>query len=161
MTVQLIHYDALTPAQRAGLPGIEVLAAQRAFCGDIEGALHTLLNRPGDDVRGLALLVGGVPQGFLLLKRGAHLPPWARHDAATLHALQVDWRAQGQGLGHWCLAALPARVREVWPQVRCLQLSVDTDNQAALRLYRAAGWVDSGEGYRGRVGYERQMTLML
>ncbi len=100
-------------------------------------------------------------QGFLLLKRGAHLPPWARHDAATLHALQVDWRAQGQGLGRWCLAALPARVREVWPQVRCLQLSVDTDNQAALRLYRAAGWVDSGEGYRGRVGYERQMTLML
>ena len=160
MTLQLIHYSELTPAQCEQLQQLEVLPAQHAFVGDIHGALYSLRSAQGDDVRGLALLVGAVPQAFLLLKRGAHLPPWARDDAATLHALQVDWRAQGQGLGRHCLAALPARVREAWPQVRCLQLSVDTDNQAALGLYRAAGWVDSGDGYRGRVGYERQMTLV-
>lgn len=160
MHLQLIHYAEMTPAQRACLAAIEVLPAQRAFAGDIEGALYTLCGAKGDDVRGLALLADEVPRAFMLLKRGAHLPPWARTDAATLHALQVDWRQQGRGLGRSCLAQLPQRVREVWPQVGCLQLSADADNQAALGLYRAAGWVDTGQGYKGRTGYERQMTLV-
>ncbi|WP_338001282.1 GNAT family N-acetyltransferase [Pseudomonas brassicae] len=111
-------------------------------------------------MQGLALLADAVPQAFMLLKCGAYLPPWARADAATLHALMVDWRQQGRGLGRCCLEQLPERVREAWPQIGCLQLSVDADNQAALGLYRAAGWVDTGQGYKGRTGYERQMTLV-
>ncbi|MEB0019001.1 GNAT family N-acetyltransferase, partial [Pseudomonas sp. RTB3] len=42
-----------------------------------------------------------------------------------------------------------------------LMLSVDTDNQAALGLYLGQGWVDTGEAYRGRIGYERRLSLAL
>jgi len=37
---------------------------------------------------------------------------------------------------------------------------VDADNGAAMRLYLGAGWVDSGEAYKGRIGYERRLALI-
>jgi len=30
---------------------------------------------------------------------------------------------------------------------------------AAMGLYLKAGWVDSGEAYKGRIGYERRLAL--
>lgn len=161
MTLQLVNYTELAPALHEPLRRIELLPAQRQFAGDIEGALYTLLSTPGECICGLVLLLDGQPQGFMLLRRGALLPPWAQADAATLHSLQIDRRVQQRGLGRFCLGALPAQVRQLWPQVRRLQLSVDADNQTALGLYQAQGWRDSGEGFRARVGFERQLTFML
>jgi ribosomal protein S18 acetylase RimI-like enzyme len=37
---------------------------------------------------------------------------------------------------------------------------VDADNEAAIALYVKFGWVDSGEAYKGRIGYERRMSLV-
>jgi ribosomal protein S18 acetylase RimI-like enzyme len=112
-------------------------------------------------MRGMVLLLDAVPRAFLLLQRGAFLPPWAQVDAATINALQVDQRFQGRGLGRFCMQSLPGLVGTLWPEVRCLQLSVDPDNHAALALYRGSGWIDSGDGYLARKGYECQLTLML
>jgi ribosomal protein S18 acetylase RimI-like enzyme len=39
-------------------------------------------------------------------------------------------------------------------------LSVDADNAAAIALYVKFGWADSGEAYKGRIGYERRMGLI-
>ncbi|MCF5100741.1 GNAT family N-acetyltransferase, partial [Pseudomonas proteolytica] len=101
-----------------------------------------------------------IPVAFLLLKRPPCLPHWASEHSATLHALQVDRHQQGRGLGKACLQALPAAARQAWPQITALELSVDSDNVAAMSLYLQQGWVDRGEAYKGRVGYERRLSLL-
>lgn len=161
MTAQLVPYEALTPRQREQVEAIEIHPEQIKFAGDIHGALHTLLSKPGPGVKGFALLADDVPVAFLLLKRPPVLPAWANEHSATLHALQVDHRVQGKGYGKACLQALPAVARAAWPEISGLELSVDADNDSAIGLYTRLGWVDSGEAYKGRIGYERRMGLAL
>ncbi|MFL7966154.1 GNAT family N-acetyltransferase [Pseudomonas kielensis] len=160
MTAQLIPYEDLTALQREQVSAIELHPEQIKFSGDIHGALHMLLSRPGPGVKGFALLAEEVPVAFLLLKRPPALPAWANEHSATLHALQVDHRAQGRGYGKACLEALPAVARAAWPEIRGLELSVDAENDSAIGLYARMGWVDSGEAYKGRIGYERRMGLL-
>jgi ribosomal protein S18 acetylase RimI-like enzyme len=57
-------------------------------------------------------------------------------------------------------ARLPEAARQAWPEIRGLELSVDADNAAAIALYAKYGFVDSGEAYKGRIGYERRMGLV-
>lgn len=159
--MQLIDYRELSNVQREQLIDIEVHPEQQRYAGDMASALYILLSTDSDDMRGMVLLLDAVPRAFLLLQRGVFLPPWAHADAATINALQVDRRFQGRGLGRFCMQSLPGLVGTLWPDVRRLQLSVDPDNHAALAFYRGIGWIDSGDGYRARKGYECQLTLML
>ncbi|WP_348749986.1 GNAT family N-acetyltransferase [Pseudomonas rhodesiae] len=161
MHTRLVAYEALTTLQQQQLRAIEVLPEQLPFCGDMYCALNSLLAKPSPGVRGFALLAEDQPVAFLLLKRPPCLPHWADEHSATLHALQVDRRQQGRGFGKACLLALPALALEAWPQIKGLELSVDTDNVAAMGLYLGLGWVDSGEAYKGRVGYERRLSRAL
>jgi ribosomal protein S18 acetylase RimI-like enzyme len=160
VTARLVPYESLNALQRQQVEAIEVHPEQIRFSGDIHGALHTLLSRPGPGVKGFALLADAIPVAFLLLKRPPVLPAWADEHSATLHALQVDQRAQGKGYGKACLQDLPGAARQAWPEIRGLELSVDADNAAAIALYAKYGFVDSGEAYKGRIGYERRMWLM-
>ncbi|CAD5200610.1 MULTISPECIES: GNAT family N-acetyltransferase [unclassified Pseudomonas] len=157
MNARLARYDDLSVLQHEQLAGLEVHPEQLRFCGDILAALHFLPRERQDGVLGFALLDNDTPVAFLLLKRHPFVPHWADEGSATLHALQVDKRAQGRGFGAACLQALPAAARQAWPQVRQLLLSVGTDNKAAMNLYLKQGWVDTGEAYRG----ERRLTLTL
>lgn len=159
MTTRLVPYESLNARQRQQVEAIEVHQEQIKFSGDIHGALHTLLSRPGPGVKGFSLLVDEVPVAFLLLKRPPVLPVWADEHSATLHALQVDQRYQGKGYGKACLQALPVVAHQAFPEIKALELSVDADNAAAIALYAKFGWVDSGEAYKGRIGYERRMGL--
>lgn len=161
MSTRLVDHDLLNDEQRQQLTELHVLPEQTRWSGDIVGALHTLHSAPCPGIKGFALLDGERPVAFLLLKRPPFLPPWAAENAATLHALQVDSRLQGRGYGRACLRALPAASRAQWPRVRLLMLSVDSDNHAAMQLYSSEGWVDSGTAYRGRVGYERRLSLKI
>lgn len=161
MHTRLVAYGALTDLQQQQLNAIEVHPEQLPFCGDMYCALNSLVAKPSPGVKGFALLADDVPVAFLLLKRPPCLPHWADAHSATLHALQVDRRQQGRGFGKACLLALPAAALEAWPQIKGLELSVDTDNVAAMGLYLGLGWVDSGEAYKGRVGYERRLSLAL
>ena len=160
MTALLVPYESLNTQQRQQVEAIEVHKEQIRFSGDIHGALHTLLSKPGPGVKGFALLVEETPVAFLLLKRPPVLPAWANEHSATLHALQVDQRAQGKGYGKACLQALPDAARQAFPEIKGLELSVDADNDAAIALYARFGFVDSGEAYKGRIGYERRMGLV-
>ena len=67
------------------------------------------------------------------------------------------WRATS---GNACRQALPEVARQAWPEIKGLELSVDADNVSAIALYAKFGWVDSGEAYKGRIGYERRMGLI-
>ncbi|POP69934.1 GNAT family N-acetyltransferase [Pseudomonas syringae] len=162
MQTRLVDYHDLTAPQRQQLGYLEVTQEQIQFSGDIYTALNTLLVRPSPNICGFALLGDEKPVGFFLLKRDDCLPHWAQEDlTATLHALQIDQREQGKGLGKACLQALPAALRLKWPDITQLMLSVDADNLAAIGLYTGQGWVDTGEAYRGRIGFERRLTLTL
>lgn len=158
METRLVPYEMLSAVQKQQLNGLEVHPEQLRFCGDIDCALNTLLVNPSPGVKGFALLADDIPVAFLLLKRPPCLPHWADEHSATLHAVQVDRNHQGRGFGKACLQALPGTARQAWPQIKALELSVDTDNVAAMGLYLGAGWVDSGEAYKGRVGYERRLS---
>lgn len=161
MATHLVPYQQLSALQRQQLESIEIDPLQKSFAGDIHGALHSLSAAAGDAIRGFALVADDIPVAFLLLKRPPCLPHWADEHSATLHALQVDRHQQGRGLGKACLQALPAAARLAWPQITALELSVDSDNVAAMGLYLQQGWVDRGEAYKGRVGYERRLALTL
>ncbi|WPN97105.1 GNAT family N-acetyltransferase [Pseudomonas sp. MUP55] len=162
METRLVPYETLNALQKQQLDGLEVHPQQLAYSGDIYCALNSLLVNPNPDaIKGFTLLADEIPVAFLLLKRPPCLPHWAHEDSATLHALQVDRRQQGRGFGKACLQALPAVALQAWPQIKALELSVDADNAAAMSVYSAAGWVDSGEAYKGRIGYERRLSLSL
>ena len=162
MQTRLVDYHDLTAPQRQQLGYLEVTQEQIQFSGDIYTALNTLLVRPSPNICGFALLSDEKPVGFFLLKRDDCLPHWAQEAlTATLHALQIDHREQGKGLGKACLQALPAALRLKWPDITQLMLSVDADNSAAIGLYTGQGWIDTGEAYRGRIGFERRLTLTL
>ncbi len=158
MHTRLVAYETLTAVQKQQVSALEVHPEQLPFCGDMYCTLNSLLAKPSPGVKGFALLAGDLPVAFLLLKRPPCLPHWADEHSATLHALQVDRRQQGRGFGKTCLQALPAVALEAWPQIKALELSVDTDNVAAMGLYLGLGWVDCGEAYKGRVGYERRLS---
>lgn len=160
METRLAPYETLTAAQQQQLATLEVHPEQLPYSGDIYCALNSLQVNPSPGIRGFALLADDIPVAFLLLKRPPCLPHWASEHSATLHALQVDRHQQGRGLGKACLQALPAAARQAWPQITALELSVDSDNVAAMSLYLQQGWVDRGEAYKGRVGYERRLSLL-
>ncbi|SDU85109.1 GNAT family N-acetyltransferase [Pseudomonas mucidolens] len=160
MQTRLVPYETLTAAQQQQLGTLEIHPEQLPYAGDIYCALNTLLVNPSPGIKGFALLADEVPVAFLLLKRPPCLPHWANEHSATLHALQVDRGRQGQGFGKACLQALPAAARLAWPQIKALELSVDSHNEAAMGLYLHLGWVDSGEAYKGRIGYERRLALI-
>ena len=160
METRLVAYETLSLVQKQQLDTLQVHPEQLAFSGDIYCALNSLLVNPNPaSVKGFVLLAGDLPVAFLLLKRPPCLPHWADEHSATLHALQVDRHQQGCGYGKMCLQALPAVAREAWPQIKGLELSVDAHNLAAMGLYLGAGWVDRGEAYKGRVGYERRLSF--
>jgi len=161
MKTDVVNYQKLTQVQRQQLDQLEILPEQLPFSGDIYCALNTLLVKPNGDIEGFVLLVDDEPRGFFMLKRRSCLPHWAAQDSATLHALQIDQRVQGRGLGKVFLRALPQAVHATWPDVRQVMLSVDADNQSAIRLYITQGWIDTGEAYPGRIGFERRMVLNL
>lgn len=161
MQTRLVAYEALNAVQRQQTSAIEVHPEQLPFCGDMYCALNALLVKPSPGVKGFALLADEIPVAFLLLKRPPCLPHWADQHSATLHALQVDRHQQGRGFGKACLQALPAAAMQAWPGIKAIELSVDSANVAAMGLYLGLGWVDGGEAYKARVGYERRLSWML
>jgi RimJ/RimL family protein N-acetyltransferase len=107
---------------------------------------------------------GGVPAssvGYFQLDRNGVPGAPSGPQILGLRALAIDLRAQGQGVGAAAMAALPAYVRERFPERRTVALTVNDDNPAAIALYARAGFVDAGVGiYRGgRSGPQHVLLL--
>ena len=162
METRLVPYETLSLVQKQQLDTLQVHPEQLAYSGDIYCALNSLLVNPHPDaIKGFALLGDDVPVAFLLLKRPPCLPHWADEHSATLHAFQVDRGQQGRGFGKACLQALPQAALLAWPEIKAIELSVECDNFAAMGLYLGAGWVDCGEAYKARVGFERRLSCVI
>ncbi|MCD9033556.1 GNAT family N-acetyltransferase [Luteimonas sp. Y-2-2-4F] len=131
---------------------LRVDPAQTAWAGEPAWNVERALADAGCEP--MAVLLGEVVVGFYRLDPGASLVARQPLPEATLalraFALDRDW--QGLGLGRRAMAAccldLSRRGR-----ARLLGLNVHLANLAALRLYRGAGFVDSGElVWGGRAG---------
>ena len=164
MQFVLTRYESLSPTQQRQLLEIALLPEQIRHVGDIHGGLHTLTARPVADRQGFVLLIDDTPRGFFVLKRRSLLPDWARGRASvttTLHALMIDKRFQGLGLGKRCLRALPALAQELWPDTEQLMLAVEVGNHPARQLYLALGWQELPESDPNHASVERLMLLTL
>jgi putative acetyltransferase len=81
--------------------------------------------------------------GVVVGNAGVHPPPQVRRRHSAAIGMAVAREAQGQGVGTALMAAL-VDWADNWAQLLRLELTVFTDNQAALALYRKFGFVHEG-----------------
>ena len=78
--------------------------------------------------------------------------------AAGLYGMWVAPEARGRGVGRSLLEAVEGWARETGHGL--ITLGVTTTNGAALRLYAAAGYIDTGERHPLRDGTDLQIALL-
>ncbi|MBL4812407.1 MAG: GNAT family N-acetyltransferase [Rhodobacteraceae bacterium] len=108
---------------------------------------------------------------FHIIRRGAEVVGFFKIDSAFAHAGPNAWgmrgflvgaQVQGQGIGSSALAALPAYLAVQYPALARLYLTVNSDNAAALHVYKSAGWVQQPEIVAdGRSGPQNIFVLEL
>ncbi|MXP62427.1 N-acetyltransferase family protein [Roseomonas sp. M0104] len=92
--------------------------------------------------RGLPVLVAveaGTVRGFASY---GDFRPFAGYALTVEHSVYVDPAAQGQGIGRALLAALVARAEAAGLHV--MVGGIEAENQASIRLHRAAGFTEAG-----------------
>jgi RimJ/RimL family protein N-acetyltransferase len=134
-------------------------AFQRAWSGTPADTLPPAERDPAQ--RPVAILLGGAPAGFLVLHGGVGAGRFVRPNGELLiRAFFVDAAVQGHGVARLALAGLPAFVHSLDPAVTRLVLTVNVENDAALRAYDRAGFRDTGARYQ-RPGGGPQLVLEL
>jgi RimJ/RimL family protein N-acetyltransferase len=134
---------------RPGLLALRVQEAQLPFVGRIEDSLADVAACSGSEA--LALVVDNVVVGYVRIDRraaamGDH--PLAE-GAVALRSFMIDAGRQGEGLGGRALDAIHAYVAGRHPDRERILLTVNVRNEAAVHVYRRAGYRDSGELYHG------------
>ena len=104
------------------------------------GPLSNLLAAPTLGVVGLCE-IGGEAAGYFVLSFGLEREGGGRD--AFLAEIYLRPRHRGAGLGRLLLAEAEAFARA--RNVHTLRLSVRAANEPALRLYRSAGYADTGD----------------
>ncbi|WP_158635226.1 GNAT family N-acetyltransferase [Luteimonas cucumeris] len=153
----------VTSALAAQVRELRVAPGQQLFVGDVAFNLADAQRSPHSDA--MAILMrdaqsGEVVIGFYRLDYTATIV--ARKPIAGsvgLRAFLIDHRHQGLGLGTRALEACCADLRRRHPQRLLLALNVDCSNRSAIRAYRKAGFVDSGELYAGGRAGPQQLML--
>ncbi|MDE2307370.1 MAG: GNAT family N-acetyltransferase [Xanthomonadaceae bacterium] len=148
-TPQPIRVAPVDAALHRALLALHVRPQQRDYVGAIADLLADAANCA--ECEPMAILHGDTPVGYCRID--AHARSVAGRDfglpALGLRAFFIDAAWQGRGLGTQALAALIADLAERRRQARLLVLAVASGNRPALRLYRRAGFVDSGALYHG------------
>jgi len=81
--------------------------------------------------------------GEVVGNAGCHPPPHVRRRHTAGVGMAVAQHAQGQGVGTALMAAI-VDWADNWAQLLRLELTVYTDNAAAIALYRKFGFVEEG-----------------
>jgi RimJ/RimL family protein N-acetyltransferase len=95
----------------------------------------------------LALAANPLRRAVVALDDDGELVAVHRPGTVGVRGFYVDARHQGRGIGTAVLRALPAYVREHYPEADRIALTVNVANPAAQRAYFRAGFVDTGERY--------------
>ena len=156
MSVTLIP---LTQPDRERVAHLRVHPGQQRFAGSVAEAFDA----PQPDVDFHAILSEGIPVGFFKIDRSypaAH--GFAEAGDLGLRAVIVDMAAQGKGIGTAAMRALPAYLRDLYPEARRLWLTVNLQNPAAIASYRKGGFHDTGAIWpHGSAGPQHIMRLPL
>ncbi|GIL05789.1 MAG: hypothetical protein BroJett031_23090 [Betaproteobacteria bacterium] len=158
--IHLVAWAELSEQAKAEVRSLRVSERQVEYAGSIESSLAQCEGSTNELV-GLAIVYGQAVVGFLLLKCGSKAPQWSSPHSVVISALRIGEQYQGRGYGRQALLALPRWVEQYWPAMRTVSLSVDEENEAAIRSYLRAGWKDQGVRVQGRIGWVRYMSLHL
>lgn len=143
-----IRVAPVTPELAAQVRALRVAPEQYSFVGDISFNLVDAERDPRSDA--MAILNGGDAIGFYRLDYAPTIVAWKPVPASVgLRAFLIDRRFQGRGFGTCAIAACCADLRQRHPERKLLALNVNCCNRSAIRAYRNAGFVDTGELYFG------------
>jgi RimJ/RimL family protein N-acetyltransferase len=142
----VLHF--VTPELRDAVARLAPLPGQERFAGRPAEALAAAAGDPGR--RPVAIVADGAPAGFFVLHQGESAQPLATgDDEVLLRGFFVDAAVQRLGVASRALAGLPGFLREHLPAVRRVVLTVNLKNPTAIRVYRRAGFADTGDLYHG------------
>jgi RimJ/RimL family protein N-acetyltransferase len=99
----------------------------------------------------MAILCNDEPIGFYRIEKQARsiVDMAFERPALGLRSFFIDARRQRQGLGTLALAVVMRDLAQRFPTARDLVLTVNVRNEAALALYRHAGFKEAGGLYHG------------
>jgi GNAT superfamily N-acetyltransferase len=121
---------------------------QSAWSGEARWTLPAAESHPARTP--CTVLRDGVPVAFFILDTGSDVALYEPLPGTVgVRALYVDREWQGQGIGTAMLEALPDLARRLYPDAARLALTVNVTNPVAVRVYRRAGFTDTGRVYRG------------
>lgn len=156
-----IHVAPITPTLAAGVRALRVTPEQYSFVGDILFNLIDAEQDPRSDA--MAILAGDEVVGFYRLDYAPTIVAWKPVPASVgLRAFLIDRKHQGHGFGARAVMACCADLRRRHPERKLLALNVNCCNRSAIRAYRKAGFVDTGELYfGGKAGPQHLMLCSL
>ena len=145
--------------QAVAARGLVLTSAQARDAGNIALHVDNAMDAPDSDA--MVVMLGRTVIGFYRLDSPTVTPTRTTVDpgTVTLRAFALDRAWQGRGLGaptlHACFADLVRRR----PDRRLLVLNVHIANGVAARLYRRAGFIDSGACLPGGPAGRQRLLL--
>ena len=143
-----IELQAITPALRMSVVGLEVAPEQHRFVAPVEHYLE-LCDREGSPWRPFAVLDRGEVVGFVM--HGVD----PDDDTAWIGGLVIDRVHQRRGIGRAVVDLLVARAAA---DGRASALSYEPANTVAKTLYERAGFLETGEHEGDEVVARRPLT---
>jgi len=146
---------------RPDVLALRVGEAQTAYVGTVKAMLAETQHHVG--VHPYAVYTGDRVVGFFLLNFDPHTTSHYRAaQGVGLEGFVIDLPEQGKGYGRATVAALKELLVREHPDVREIDLTVNTHNAAAIRSYLGAGFEDTGRLYHGgRSGPQHIFRLRL
>ena len=153
-----LHPVALS--DRLAIKQLTLDPEQEQFVGSVETIFDTLHSSCYPDLEHpFAIVVREKTVGFFILRERQALPEWAPCDVVTLHRFRICRACQGKGYGR-----AGADLAILWVQleragVRHLMLAVNARNVLAKSLYLKAGFLDTGQIFRGPIGDQNILAV--
>ncbi|WP_373353883.1 GNAT family N-acetyltransferase [Pseudoroseicyclus sp. CXY001] len=136
----------LPRAQGAAVQHLEVPEPQLSFVAPI----RQMLGEERESVEFHKVLAGAEAVGFFKIDRAyGQDSGFAGPKDTGLRGFLIGGQYQGRGYGRAALEALPAYLRETYPGLALVRLTVNHQNPVARRLYLATGWRETGLVWRG------------
>ena len=126
------------------LNAFEILAEDRKFTRTPN---DNIASAKGDNERHPTLvMLNDQCVGFFTLHEGQGVKPYSNHqDAIFFRSFSVDARYRGQGVGKAVIQQLPSYIKATFPYINEIVLTVNTDNDKAIALYKQAKYSITGE----------------